>query len=641
MNKHGFTLIELLSVLVIISLISGIAVVSITSTIEKSKTKSFETYENTMYSEVMGLMLSAISDPNSEYSFPRNYETLTFNLSDMIEKNEIDSFRNPRNKNDLCLDSYVEVNRFDYDDMSSTHVDALEYKVCLICKNSNYNVDGNNCKFFPERDANATPRPTPRATPTPPGPILVDAFSSVTISGVARFNETIAANVITNSDGVKTYQWYYNTGNSTSGGTPITNATNSTLKITQDLIGKYVYVKVSIAKSDIYKAAPDAYAITPDVIGKAINSVQITSRTYTYDGNGKLANATALAGVPSITYFSDTNCTTKTTTTNAVSVGGSPKNAGTYYAIATVDESANYELGQSGCTKAVIIDKAQCNAPTNVNIAVDGSVTWVASSNCPGATYQVSMSPNSGYVTHISGNVVAEIVSETGTRTLYVKAISSNANYTDSIPVSKSTTVYSVTLAKGACSSVTGAGNYISGGTATITATRTNPYYFVNWTGSATYTNISQTIMVDGNKSFIANCDDGCSSGNISCTTTNGSWGSCSVTYKDQTGTHTRTNTTTCVSTRINNYTCSTSTSSESGSCNGSSQRYTVNCKCNCSGTYDNTGSCYIGAGSCDSACDLVCYKFGIKQNGGVRCTRNSTISCSSGASSSMRACPW
>ena len=571
----------------------------------------------------------------------------------MLENREIEQFRNPRNKDDLCsnsnhdLDSYVKVRRRDYhnnlDNSNIVHVDALEYEVCLICPNSNYNATEKKCSFFPPRDPNVTPTPVPSPTPTPtPGPIqLIDAFSSVLISGNARYTESLAANVITNSDGLMSYQWYYNTQNSMSSGIPIEGATNSTLNVTSDLIGKYVYVKVSIAKSDVYKAAPDAYAITANPIEKALNSVLITNKTFTYDGDSHDTLVTSSNdGTPTITYYSDSSCVTKTTTENATSNGGAPINAETYYAMAIVTGDQFYEVGSADCTKAVVINKATCNAPTNVDISVDGIVTWVASSNCPSATYQVSMSQNDGYVTHTSGSVVADIVSETGNRTLYVKTITPNSNYTDSSPTSTSTTVYSVSLNKGSCSSVTGAANYISGGTATITATRTNPYYFVNWTGSDTYTNISQTLTVDGNKSFTANCDNGCSSGNISCTTTNGNWGSCSVTYKDQTGTRSRTNTTKCTSTKIDNYTCSTSTSSETGNCTGSKQRYTVNCKCKeDGGDYHNTGTYYIGAGSCDSACSVMCARFGNSRGRTYRL--NSVLSCSSGASSSTNPCPW
>ena len=151
MKRNGFTLTELLLALLILSFISGIAIFAITKIVEKSKDKSFETYENTMHTIAMELMLDAINNPNSDYSFPRNHETIKLYLADMINKKEIDSFINPRNKNDYCIndDSYIEIAREDYkegtNNTSKAQIDVLEYKVCLKCIESSYD----NCIIFP------------------------------------------------------------------------------------------------------------------------------------------------------------------------------------------------------------------------------------------------------------------------------------------------------------------------------------------------------------------------------------------------------------------------------------------------------------------------------------------------------------
>ena len=63
-----------------------LAVSSYTSYVEKSKLKSFETYENSMYSVAMELMVDSISNVNSEYSFPNNHETMRITLLNMVEK---------------------------------------------------------------------------------------------------------------------------------------------------------------------------------------------------------------------------------------------------------------------------------------------------------------------------------------------------------------------------------------------------------------------------------------------------------------------------------------------------------------------------------------------------------------------------
>ena len=91
-------------------------------------------------------------------------------------------------------------------------------------------------------------------------------------------------------------------------------------------------------------------------ISKATNTVTITKKTCEYTGKACSVSAAATNGTPSITYYSNSNCTTKTTTSNAVSAGGAPKKSGTYWAKAIVDESTNYLKGDSGCKEAVTIN---------------------------------------------------------------------------------------------------------------------------------------------------------------------------------------------------------------------------------------------------------------------------------------------
>jgi len=54
---------------------------------------------------------------------------------------------------------------------------------------------------------------------------------------------------------------------------------------------------------------------------------------------------------------------------------------------------------------------------------------------------------------------------------------------------------------------VTGAGTYFYGQTATINATLTVGYKWINWTGTTTYSNISNSFTVDGDKTFTANAE--------------------------------------------------------------------------------------------------------------------------------------
>lgn len=139
MNKKGFTLVEILATLAVLSFVTGIAVMAYTSIVESSKLRAFKTYEKTMYAEAMHLMIESTYDPEKASYFPNNGQTKRLSLSDI----DIDPFQNPRNKNDLCPTSYVDVTR-----TVVGSVDSFTYKVCLICKNSDYNVNGTSCEIY-------------------------------------------------------------------------------------------------------------------------------------------------------------------------------------------------------------------------------------------------------------------------------------------------------------------------------------------------------------------------------------------------------------------------------------------------------------------------------------------------------------
>lgn len=67
---------------------------------------------------------------------------------------------------------------------------------------------------------------------------------------------------------------------------------------------------------------------------------------------------------------------------------------------------------------------------------------------------------------------------------------------------------HTVTLNKGTgIASVSGAGTYYYGQKATINATVSVGYKWANWTGSETYSNISNSFTVDGDKTFTANAE--------------------------------------------------------------------------------------------------------------------------------------
>ena len=71
--------------------------------------------------------------------------------------------------------------------------------------------------------------------------------------------------------------------------------------------------------------------------------------------------------------------------------------AGTYAVVvrAHAAGSGGYEAGDKDITINVTVGAQACNAPASVTIETDGKITWPASTNCSGATYQIKIGSGS------------------------------------------------------------------------------------------------------------------------------------------------------------------------------------------------------------------------------------------------------
>ena len=133
MNRHGFTLVELLATIVIIALLSGIGIIAYNSVIKEASDKAFEAYRESMHGEA----IYYVSNNSDKITWQNN--TARLSLNDL----KMDPINNPKDKNDLCQNSYVDVVRERY---SGSGVLSINYTVCLIC--NDYNNDGTNCKTY-------------------------------------------------------------------------------------------------------------------------------------------------------------------------------------------------------------------------------------------------------------------------------------------------------------------------------------------------------------------------------------------------------------------------------------------------------------------------------------------------------------
>ena len=136
MNKYGYTMVELLAVIAIIRLIFTIGVISYSSLINKSNNTVYEKYRDSMHEAAMTYIME----------HPINNDTI--NLSELILSNRNDYINNPKDNNDRCEKSYINVIRNDINGVIN-----YEYTVCLVCNDYNdetyqNGITGNNCKSY-------------------------------------------------------------------------------------------------------------------------------------------------------------------------------------------------------------------------------------------------------------------------------------------------------------------------------------------------------------------------------------------------------------------------------------------------------------------------------------------------------------
>ena len=143
MNKKGFTLVELLAAIGILALLMGVATITYSALISRSKKRAFEAYEETMRAQAMQVLVESLTDPSRPSLVPANHGHIKLNLVQL----GIATFANPVEKTDTCPTSYVYVTRED-NDSSGAHVDAFNYKVCLICTQSDY-ITSDDCLPIP------------------------------------------------------------------------------------------------------------------------------------------------------------------------------------------------------------------------------------------------------------------------------------------------------------------------------------------------------------------------------------------------------------------------------------------------------------------------------------------------------------
>ncbi|MBO5141933.1 MAG: GBS Bsp-like repeat-containing protein, partial [Clostridia bacterium] len=279
-------------------------------------------------------------------------------------------------------------------------------------------------------------------------------------SGITHWAVTSTTTVPTNT----------HSSNATTGSTgdlwyPITSTTSETTVTFSGLkVGSYYAWGKDAAGNTKY---------TQFKVNKATITVPSSPSVKTYNGSSQNSGITAPANTSIVTASSTTSAT----------------NAGTYNVVLKLNDTTNYTWSDGTTANKTVtwkINKATVGAPTNVAVSTAGVVTWTAGSNA--TSHQISID-GTNWTTATSGvDYNSTITAATGSRTVYVRAVNSDTtNYTTpSSNATKAVTVYKLTINKGTgISSVSGAGNYISGRSVSINATASTGYTWSKWTVSS------------------------------------------------------------------------------------------------------------------------------------------------------------
>ena len=281
-------------------------------------------------------------------------------------------------------------------------------------------------------------------------------------------------------------------------------------------VGTYYAIGSTAGNTNYNKATSSCTKVI--TISKVNDSITFTLKKANYTGKEINTTVTSKSGLKvTLTYYSDSTCKTKTTTTNATKIGGAPKNIGTYYAIGTVAGDANYNKVTSLCTKAITISKGKAKI-TCTNKVYNGENQSIA--KCSGGTVSNATKKMVGSYTikckgdsnHTDADSILCSISSASLNNVTVSSISEQKYTGKQILPNPTVKIDSKTLVKDKDYTVNYSDN-VKVGTAKITINGISGYkgsktvtfkisdnYSVKFYGAATIeTNLPPTITLKGN----------------------------------------------------------------------------------------------------------------------------------------------
>ena len=267
---------------------------------------------------------------------------------------------------------------------------------------------------------------------------------SVTIKGTNIWGNTLTASVTNTNSATLSYQWYYTTNTTVTGGTAIANATSSTYVIDKSLVGKYIYVVVTASKANynntIWNDVTDTATNGSAPVGKRTASISFASSSITINYGESAKNTLTNTGDGTVSYTSsNTGVATINSTTGDLTI----KQAGTTTITAKVTDGAYYTYSTKTISYTLTVKKIANTAKVSpvTGIIYGESKAMVSATGIQGTIYYSTETEltEANYLSKGSQDIPSSSGRNAGTYNIYYY-VTGNSNYnaasnTSSTPV--------------------------------------------------------------------------------------------------------------------------------------------------------------------------------------------------------------
>ena len=339
---------------------------------------------------------------------------------------------------------------------------------------------------------------------------------SVTIKGTNIWGNTLTASVTNTNSATLSYQWYYTTNTTATGGTAIANATSSTYVIDKSLVGKYIYVVVTASKANynntIWNDVTDTATNGSAPVGKRTASISFASSSITINYGESAKNTLTNTGDGTVSYTSsNTGVATINSTTGDLTI----KQAGTTTITAKATDGTYYTYSTKTISYTLTVKKIANTAKVSpvTGIIYGESKAMVSATGIQGTIYYSTETEltEANYLSKGSQDIPSSSGRNAGTYNIYYY-VTGNSNYnaasnTSSTPVKTTISPKPVAVIWGTTTSFTynGGAQAPSASATTGVTGETMAVTRTTGTNAGSYTSTASCSSVTGGRAKCSN----------------------------------------------------------------------------------------------------------------------------------------